>query len=205
MLVEEVVTLAKHSELNGVAVKNDVPAIVSFINLGMVELYKRFTLNTKELVLDVTESYLSVPVPEDFMYPERVYEWVVRNKERKQVEVPINEHYEFEGINFLNYKVINVSPALVGKTIHILYNTKPPKYYANDLTVEVDLPESLVDCLLHYVGYRGHLGVKSDGQSENNTHYLRFERSVFKAKELGITPTTQSLNMFNRVLNRGFV
>jgi len=205
MLVEEVVTLAQHSELNGVAIKTDVPAILSFINLGMIELYKRFTLNTKELVLEVSENSLSIPVPQDFMYPERVYEWVVVNNEKKQIEIPINEHYKFEGINFSNYKVISLSPALVGKTIYILYNIKPDKYSIASLTTEIDLPDSLVDCLLHYIGYRGHLGVKSDAQSENNTHYLRFERSVLKAKELNITPTTQSLNMVNRVFNRGFV
>jgi hypothetical protein len=205
MLVEDVITLAKHSELNGVAVKNDVSAIVTFINLGMIEIYKRFTLNTKEFVFEVQENALSVDVPDDFMYAERAYQWIVENNERKQVEITIDESYESKGINFLNFRRISLSPALVGITVYIVYNAKPPKYSSNKLDTELELPESLVDCLLHYIGYRGHLGVKSDGQSENNTHYLRFERSVSKAKELNVTPTTQSLNMSTRVFKRGFV
>ena len=35
MIIQDIVNLAKYSELFGVAVKDDIDAITSFINLGM--------------------------------------------------------------------------------------------------------------------------------------------------------------------------
>ena len=86
-----------------------------------------------------------------------------------------------------------------------MFVAKPEKYTVNNLTVEVDLPDTLIEPLLHYIGYKGHLGVKSDGQSENNAHYMRFASSVNKARELGVAASSDSWNMSDRLFERGFV
>ena len=51
MLVNKVIALAKASELRQLAVRNDDIAILGFINLGMLELYKRFPLKTEEAII----------------------------------------------------------------------------------------------------------------------------------------------------------
>ena len=47
MTVQDVITYVKYSELSQLAIKDDSVAVMSFINLGMIELYKRFNLGIK--------------------------------------------------------------------------------------------------------------------------------------------------------------
>ena len=204
MIVQDVVTLARHGELSSVAVKDDPSAIVSFVNLGMIALYKIFTVDTRILEFTPEENDLTLILPPNFMYPIRSYQKVKEGNKLKEKDVPINEEDCAKGINFLNYKEVNFSSELIGKTIYIRYNVSPPKYTHSNMNEEIALPETLIDCLLHYVGYRGHLGIRSDGNSETNVHFVRFERSVEKAKNLGIVPTTDSLVMNKRIRDRGF-
>jgi hypothetical protein len=81
---------------------------------------------------------------------------------------------------------------------------KPKFYDPDDLSDELELPDTLIEPLLHYIGYKAHLGVRSDGQSENNAHFTRFERSCDKARTLGVAHSIDSLSMAERIFNRGF-
>lgn len=42
------IRLATVSELNGLGIANNDAAVIGFLNLGMLELYKRFTLKYEE-------------------------------------------------------------------------------------------------------------------------------------------------------------
>ena len=44
MTVRQIADLAKNSELNGIALANRDEAVIGFMNLGILELYKRFQL-----------------------------------------------------------------------------------------------------------------------------------------------------------------
>jgi hypothetical protein len=46
----------------------------------------------------------------------------------------------------------------------------------------------MAEALLHYVGYRAHGSYDADIKTENNTHYMRFEASCKKLKDLGYAP-----------------
>ena len=45
MTVGQVIDLAKVSELNGLGIAGNDAAVIGFLNLGMLELYKIFTFN----------------------------------------------------------------------------------------------------------------------------------------------------------------
>ena len=204
MVLQDVINLARSSELNSIAVKEDTPAIVSFLNMGMIELYKRFALKTEEHIVALQEGETFYDLPTDFMYAIGAYKEVEIGSIRRDEDVPINDEDEPYSIFFPNHKQVQIPDVIDGAYISIIYVAKPERYSADALDVEIDLPEVLIDCLLHYIGYRGYLGVRSDGQSENNVHYARFERSVMKAKELGVCPSTDSYRMIDRLSDRGF-
>ena len=206
MIVQEVIDTAKKSELGNVAVKNDTSAIVTFLNLGMMELYKRFPLSMKEEAITRIQGATLYALPSDFMYPVGAYNVpTTSNPDNELAELGINESGSENSIYFPNHKQVQVPSKIEGDHVFLMYVCNPEKYTADNLEVELDLPETLIEPLLHYIGYKGHAGVKADAQSENNAHWLRFDRSCQKARDLGVAHTINSLEMTSRLNDRGFV
>lgn len=208
MVVQDIISLARHSELSNTALKIDntenTAAIVSFINMGMIELYKRFALKTEETIVALVEAQTIYSLPSNFMYAMSAFKEVSEYSENREEEIPINDEDEPDSIFFPNHTQVQIPSVIDGAFISIIYVAKPDTVTVNGLENELDLPDVLIECLLHYIGYRGHLGIRGDGQSENNAHFGRFERSVMKAKELGVTPSTDSYRMIDRLSSRGF-
>lgn len=208
MIIKDVVNLAKYSELSGVAAKNDTEVIVAFINLGILELYKRFPIKVSEVIIELLPGTMYYSMPEDFMYYVSAYGEKDINNPDKDIEITINGSDTDSGIFFNDWSTVQVPSSIIGSRISILYVSKPTAITvadAEDGTTSLSLPDALVDALLSYVGYRAYLGIKSDAQSENNAHWARFERSCNKARALGVAVPSDSINMPDRLLARGFV
>lgn len=204
MKIQDIIDLAKYSEASGTAIKDNTDVLILFLNAGMTELYKRFPILTNEHIVTLVEGTTTYSLPTDFMYAMSAYEEVDINGTMTVSEVAINDESNDRSIFFPNHKEVQIPASENGAFISIIYVAKPPYYTNADLTNEIDLPDTLVDCLLHYIGYKAHLGIRSDGQSETNAHYLRFERSCDKARELGVSHPIDSLHTSNRLFDRGF-
>ena len=205
MIIKELITLAKFSELSGVAVKDNTEALVAFINLGMVELYGRFPIKTEEYVVELVTETSSYTVPNNFLYAVEAY---IEGSDQESVPIAINDEDDELSILFTGWNTFQVPTTLIGSYLTLVYSAKPTNItilQAKDGTTELDLPDTLIDCLLSYLGYRGHLGVKSDPQSENNAQWSRFERNCKKARELGIAFPADAMTMNSRINDRGFV
>lgn len=207
MIIKHVVTLAKYSELAGVAVKNDIDAIVAFMNLGMIELYKRFNIKVEEHVINLSEDSVYYEMPSNFMYAIEAYGETDRSEDNAQNPIGINDEDDPSSIFFTDWNTVQVPFSVSGGYISINYAAKPENItseQAEDGVSELQLPDVLMECLLSYIGFRGYLGVKSDAQSENNAHWARFERSCKKVIELGLANPADSMSMSSRISERGF-
>ena len=204
MILQDIVNAAKFSELNSTALKDNTEAIITFLNLGMLELYKRFPVKTAEATYPVGSTTTLYALPPNFMYPIAVYgenkDGVIDIEEK----ITVNEESDEQSVFFPNHKQVQVSSEIEGSRISVIYVAKPESYTVDDLGSEVDLPETLVEALLHYIGYKAHLGIRGDGQAENNAHYIRFDASCRKARELGVAYPTDSYKMPDRLKHRGF-
>lgn len=208
MIIKEVVTLAKHSELSGVAAKDSIDAIVAFINLGMLELYKRFPIRVEEHVVTLQEDVNYYDMPTDFMYALGAYGEKDESNPTMSTEIPINDEMDEDSVFFNDWSTLQVPSTVSGDFVAIIYATKPTSIttvQADDGTTELDLPDVLIDALLSYVGYRAYLGIRTDAQSENNAHWARFERNCKKAADLGVVCPPDSMSMATRLFNRGYV
>lgn len=204
MILQDIVNAAKYSELSSTALKDNTDAIITFINLGMLELYKRFPIKTREATYNVGSTTSLYSLPPNFMYPIAVYG---ENKEGDldaEIKIPINEDGNDQSIFFPNHYQVQVPSAIEGSKVSVIYVSKPDSYTVDSLSSEVELPETLVEALLHYVGYKAHLGIRGDGQAENNAHYIRFDASCKKARELGVAYPVDSYKMGDRLKDRGF-
>lgn len=208
MIIKDVVNLAKYSELSGVAVKDNIDVITAFINLGMLELYKRFPIKVEEHIVSLVNGTSYYEMPDDFMYSLEAFAEADINAESQSVPIPINDADSPLSIFFIDWNTIQVPAAVTGSYISLVYVAKPASItavQADDGTTVLDLPDTLIDALLSFIGYKAHMGVKSDAQSENNAHWVRFDRICKKARELGVAFPADSMSMSGRVSDRGFV
>lgn len=206
MIVQEVIDLSKYSELSGLAIKEDNGAIVAFINMGIMELYKRFPLEIKEIVVDLEEAKVFYDLPSDFMYPLEAYGEI--STEYEEIEAPniaINDVDDPLSIFFPSHNKVQIPSSKLGEHVSIVYVAKPARVSKDNLEAELPIPDSLVEALLFYIGFRAHTGIRSDQQSQNSIHWIRFDQSCKKARELGVAYPLDSWSMSERIGNRGFV
>ena len=214
MTIQHVIDLAKNGPLKNVAVKNDSEAIIGYINLGLIELYKRFAISTNEVIItigsngDFTNPYTIIndtiyQMPDDFMYLVAAYGEIADKSMDKATILPINEEENPLSVNSISWNQVQIPVATAGARISIIYGSAPTYFYGNDLAESLPLPVQLMEALLEYLGYQGHASVNVS-ENENNVYYQRFEMSCLKVKELGIF-TTDDMSMDLRWTSRGFV
>lgn len=204
MIVQDVINAARYSELGNTAIKDNTDAILTFMNLGLLELHKRFPLRVEQTVLTLSNTTTTFNLPSTFMYPLAAYgEDKDGNIDMEHV-LPINDESNPESIFFSTFKQVQVPDTLDGSSAVIVFAAKPDRYTADDLNIELDLPETLIEPLLHYIGYKAQLGIRGDAQAENNAHWLRFDRSCKQAQDLGVAYPMDSWKMATRIYDRGF-
>jgi hypothetical protein len=217
MTANEVIALARVGELSklSIAIKDDNTVLFGFINLGLVELYKRFPLKNDEAIvtlrdgktiykLDGTDPDVSMGEP--FMYLLGAYEDGTDNDfSASALSLPINEEDNIYSVNSISYNSIQIPLVTTGAYISLIYVAKPTKVTTLTLDEELDLPDQMIEALLHYIGYRAHGAMDANIQTESNTHYMRFEASCNKLKELGVGIAPDDVSMNSRISMKGFV
>lgn len=209
MTVQDFLTVVRYSELNNIAVGSNTDAVLAFTNLGMIELYTRFPIKVEEHVIALIEGTTSYEMPDNFMYPLDVYGEAPEDGSQTLVKIPINEEEDPYSIFFPDWNTVQIPLVANGSYISIIYVAKPTPIVntPESLASILEIPETLVDALASYVGYRGHLSVRGDGESENNAHWVRFDRNCKKALELGVAypSDADALWSSSRLFNKGFV
>lgn len=204
MLVSDVIADAKYGELQQLGIKDDVDAILSYINMGMLELYKRFSLRTEEAIVYLDahtttyklepSSQVDMPTDCDLIFIQGVYE-------EDGNRCGMNDEEDPDSILTPLYDTIQVPNPSDYTYLSVMYVATPTRLTST--TEQVKIPPSLYEALLHYIGYRGHGSVDGSINTENNTHYMRFEKSCLMAREYGLTTADEI--PYRKVNVKGFV
>lgn len=205
MTLGEFINVAKYSELRSLAVKDDPVVVTAFANLGLLELYSIFNLRTDEVIINLKSGVTIYDMPEDFMYITGAYELSGSGSNSNAVPLPINEEGNLYSVNTINFNQVQIPLSVTGAYIGIIYAQKPPVLSSEDLTARLPIPDHLIQCLLHFVAFKGHGGVHLDGQQEEgDVYYQRFRRSCDDIKKQGTSIASDDLSMDNRIALRGF-
>ena len=206
MLISRVIEQARSGELNNLSVEGFTDTkVISYINLGLIELYKRFSLRTEEAVITMRDSKtiytlsdvdtdVSIETGIDVMVITEVYD-------EGGALLPINVESDDYSILTPSYNTIQVPYPAEGEILSVIF-TAGPIYISVD-TQSLEIPISLLEALLHYIGYRAHGAIDGNIQTENNTHYQRFEASCNRAIALGIVTADDTIE--SDVRNKGFI
>jgi hypothetical protein len=204
MKISDIVSLAKYSELNTLAVKDNVPAIVSFINLGLLELYSQFNLYSEEYMIALVDGQTIYDLPENFMYMTGAFEAPPEGSCQNSLPLPINEENNPLSLNTINYRQVQIPLSTGGAYISVIYTPKPETFTIEDLDEEVPLPDNLIQPLLNFIAYKGHGAIRVEGQGDSDIYFARFRRSCEERKTQGTSMTSDDLSMASRIYSRGF-
>lgn len=206
MLISQVIDMARSGELSNLSEDNFTDQkVIGYINLALIELYKRFEIKAAEAIITMEEgrttytlnssdSAVTIDDSIDIIAVQEAYD-------ESGAWLNINEENDEYGIMTPTYNQVQIPNPADGEKISILYLAGPT--YVTNSTATLELPVSLLEALLHYIGYRAHGAVNGNIQAENNTHYQRFEASVARAKALGVVTTD---NVSDRsVRQKGFL
>lgn len=142
--------------------EKDYPEIVSHLNLGLINLYTRFPMLEKELVLETRIDQQLYVLSSKYSEPNEG--WYIRGEYKDDlirinsayigdVELSINDEYAPAGIYLPSYNSIQIPFATGSEEINIIYRAKPEEVPL-DLEYEIPVPDVLTEALLVYVEYR---------------------------------------------------
>ena len=204
MIAQDVINFAVNAELKQLAVKNDIQAILGFINLGILELYKKFPLEEAEAILWLTDGkaeYRLDGTDEDVEIDKDKELLLIFNVYDEDGEVvPLNTN-ELYGVNTPAYNVIEVPSIHQDEYLSVIYRVTPK--FLTSITDTLPLPPQLLEPLLKYIAYKGYGSVNGGLNQETQSHYVRFEDSCNKILLEGlIQPESIDETKFEQ---RGFV
>jgi len=182
MTVNDIVTQLKYGELRSIAAKDDMDAILTYINLALIALYSRFSLKVSEQLIPMQDNITEYLLNEDAMTIHAIYN-------ENGDEFALDDETSLFSIMQVDFETIQVPNPLTGATLSVIYLPAPTTLTYIDetsLTSRVPLPSQLLEPLLHYVGYRAHGSMNGDIKAENNTHYMRYEASCKRIEDLGV-------------------
>jgi len=212
-----------HIKIGGTAtggiLEADYPKIVTNINLGMIELHKRFNLKMKEIPLqlydqitlyylnsDYTESSGTQPIKyivdgtlvdpfnDDILMITNVYNEI-------GTELPLNDLDTETSVFTPTPTTLQVPEANSENSLAIIYRAQPDKinYVGLDAAaaaiLEVALPVQLLDCLTSFIAWKifAPLNV-GERAAEANNYYQKFEAAVQLVKSEGLLNEDMTTN-----------
>ena len=204
MTVRQVIDLAKASELTGLPAASKDETVLGFINLGVLELYKRFTLSVEEWIIALEDGQSYYTAPEDFMWIIAAYGEVGMDSVQEVNVLPVNEEDNPLSINTDGWNKVQVPLRVTGAYVSIIYAATPEVYSVTDMDKTVNIPPQMIEALLAYIGWRANSTIDTGIQTEDTVWYNRFESSCSRLEVKGFI-NANDVVMTNRLNMRGFV
>ena len=204
MTVRQVIDLAKASELTGLPAASKDETVLGFINLGILELYKRFTLSVEEWLIALEDGQSYYTAPEDFMWIIAAYGEVGMDSVQEVNVLPVNEEDNPLSINTVGWNKVQVPLSVTGAYVSIIYAATPEVYSVTDMDKTVNIPPQMIEALLAYIGWRANSTIDTGIQTEDTVWYNRFESSCSRLEVKGFI-NANDVVMTNRLNMRGFV
>jgi len=211
MKISELFTLIRASALKQLVVEDK--DLLSFYNMGISELYKRFPINIKEQTIIISSDINVYPLNPDVMQIISVYtsgEFLVnkdgtRVKEQitEVVELPVNNEHDVNSIYTPTPGNILVPNVFDGQILSILYRASAVKVELEELNEEIQLSPQFIEPLLMYMAYLAHMSYDNASTQEHINFLQNYNISCGTIDKLGLSSKEATSNL--KLKTRGFV
>ena len=201
---------------DGAVAPTDYPKLVSYLNMGMLELHKRFPISEKQVVIQqydsitqysllykyaesntassedpkfIMDTVLS-PFLEDVLTIEQVFNELGE-------EIPLNDMEEYTSYFTPSPTILQVPQPDSENATSILYRAAPVKVLVSGLdpfTEEVAVPYQLLEALLFYIAYRGNNAIAA-GSPTANSYQTKFENSCVTVDRFNLIHVENNSNV----------
>lgn len=205
MTIQEIINMAKGSELRNLKV--DDASVLSYINLAMIELYKRFPISTAEGQIEKVMGQDVYDIPAEWGYMWIIGAWgtIIVDNRLEPAQLRINEEDSPYSLNTFSWNKVQINEGVADGIVSIIYVKAPTMYGEADMASHIAVPPQFTEALLHYIGYRAYSTLDDIGeQGGSNAHYARFEASCNRIKMEGMY-NSDDMDLSARLFSRGFV
>jgi len=218
MLLSEIFNHLSDGELSQLALGNgdlqEIEAknyrkLINYINLGLTELYKRFPIKIKEVVVQqydhIATYYLHTKYAQTNTASTETYKYIVDYVadpfdgqvfnieavfDEDGQEVPLNDEELLYSIFTPQYNAIQVPYPELENALSVSYRSGPTKIDTSTTDIyntEVDVPEYLLEPLLTYIAYKAYAGANYSNGQEGVNIYSKFLAQCNDVDRFGLT------------------
>jgi hypothetical protein len=216
------------AETSGIVLSSDYPKLITHINLGLLELYKRFDLSRKEVFvqqydeinlyyLDSRFAVTNTESPEPIKYiQDSVYRPFTDNVLRIEKvinecgsELYVNDDSKYWTVYTPDYNSIQVPWPDANNAMCITYRASPDVIPVVDVVPseqEVNIPLSHLEPLLLYVASRifaSKPALNNESNSKGMEYMSKYELSCKRIEDLNLVQNNNTTNM--KLQNAGWV
>ena len=197
MLLSEIFDQLTYGELSqtilggkagGVIAQESYPAVISHINLGLTELYKRFPIKVREIEI---QQYASIPFKDDVLKVTDIYD-------KDGLALSFNDVNDITSIITRDYNSFSVPNPLDTVALTVEYRADHDMIDSAEIdptTVDVEIPRSLLEPLLNYVGFRAYAANPPIDGIDRSAQYLqKFEASIARVTYLDLVNELERSN-----------
>lgn len=208
MIVEDIFTYVKYGDLANIGLTDRLKStdpnvkataeeqLISYINLGLIELYKRFLISVEA---EVIKTHPLVKV------------YTLRNNKIAR----ILDVYDSEGKSLKFPHVVNVESCDIrelGNRVYMLTNPKDEEivftYQGLHPTIKnknnnLDIPEVALEALLNYIGNKAYATIGGSKQQDQLMYLNKYEESCKVLEQEGYFKGNDLLS--KNVIEKGFV
>ena len=226
MKLEHILDTIKYGELATTSWEDKDPQIINFINLGLIQLYSRFPISEKQVLIqqypqislyrlsrEFARTNVTSPMPHKYIL-DTPFEpfmndvmFITDICSERGAPIPLNDTNDPRSYFLTSFDTLQIPNANEHETTFILYRAKPlyisPR--VEDKSIDIYIPECLLEALTTYVGFKAMQSIGGEeGITQSQTLLQRFDQlcnEVITNNLLGnnVNPTNLKLRM------RGFV
>lgn len=201
MTIGQVIKLAQNGKLKDLAVAKDVDSVLGYINLGLIELYKRFPLKVEEYIITLVDGKTIYDMPDNYMWIVSAYQEVPELVDMPYDPIPVNVEDNPASLNTIGFNQVQIPVTTTGAYISVIYVSAPPfieydsvndKYTYIDTAgstvgiVNVPVPPQMIEALLEYTAYEANNTFDENGKLVGDSYYQKFENSCVKIEHRGM-------------------
>lgn len=169
--VKRIFDIVKNITISQLPIKAKDNVILQAIDLGVIELYKRFNLNTNIINIETTENVNLYSINENNIT--NILQIIDKDGiELKQPKFVNDKEADYKILNYRSFILFNPK----NEVLTIIYKSSLPKQITSIDDI-IDIPLDFINVLIDYVTYRCHITLNNDNLNEVDTHYQRFEKS----------------------------
>jgi len=227
MLLSEIFNTLTYGELAHVVIGGkpaggiqvaDYPEMITNVNIALLEIYKRYSIKTEELTLQLYDHITLYNLHSNYAASndasEEVYKYILDTATVTpftddillitHVYDEIGDEYALNDLDRVDslYTPTQTSlqvPYPTGEnTLSVIYRASPEKILLTETdanTVTVALPPQFLEAMVSYIAYRVFSGMNlSEGDTTALSHYAKFEAAIALIDHKGLLNTDNNQN-----------